>query len=237
MRSARARSSSDGQLPCAGSVRRRLVTPGSAQARPRRSRSGWIGSRTVNVEPWSSPGLEAMISPWCWLMIRCVIESPRPVPLPSRRLVKNGSKMFSSTSGVMPQPLSVKTISAIPWLYRASIRKRPAGVHRFERVDDQVQDDLLDFLAVDVGHHGFAGLEDDRLAPVFADVADHVDDALDQAGQLGPLALDVVAAREVEQLLGDALAAERFFLDHLQIVGDDPVIGVARRSARNRSRR
>ena len=41
-------------------------------------------------------------------------RKPSPVPLPSRRLVKNGSKMFSRTSGLIPQPLSVKTISAIP---------------------------------------------------------------------------------------------------------------------------
>ncbi len=59
-------------------------------------------------------------------------------------------------------------------------------------------------------------------------MADHLDDALDQAGQVGPLALDVVAAREVEQPLGDALTAERLLLDHLQVVGDDPVIGMFR---------
>ena len=103
--------------------------------------------------------------------------------------------------------------------------ERAAGVHRVERVDDQVQDDLLDLLAVDVGHDGLAGLEDDVLAPVLAHVADHLDDPLDQAGQVGPLALDVGAAGEVEQLLGDALAAERLLLDHPQVVADDLGVG------------
>ena len=73
------------------------------------------------------------------------------------------------------------------------------GVHGLQRVDDEVQDDLLDLLAVHVGHDGLARVEDDRLAAVFADVPDHLDDALDQARQVDPLARDVVAAREVEQ--------------------------------------
>ena len=60
------------------------------------------------------------------------------------------------------------------------------------------------------------------LAPVLAHVADHLDHPLDQAGQVGPLALDVGAAGEVEQLLGDALAAERLLLDHPQVVARRP---------------
>ena len=59
--------------------------------------------------PWLGPGLAASISPPCWLMIRWLIDSPSPVPLPVRLRVKNGSKMFSSTSCVMPQPVSLKT--------------------------------------------------------------------------------------------------------------------------------
>ena len=117
----------------------------------------------MNVDPRPSPGLVAVISPWCWLMIRCVIDRPRPVPLPTRRRVKNGSKMFSRTSGVMPQPSSAKAISAIPSAVAEVDPERPARLHRVERVDHQVQDDLLDLLAVDVGHDGLAGLEDDLL--------------------------------------------------------------------------
>src|SRR5262245_19662415 len=70
------------------------------------SSAGRIGSRTTNVAPSPSPGLVAVISPWCWLTIRCVIDRPSPVPLPTLRFVKNGSKMFSSTSGDIPQPSS-----------------------------------------------------------------------------------------------------------------------------------
>ena len=38
--------------------------------------------------------------------------SPRPVPLPGGLVVKNGSKTCSSTSGGMPQPLSLTAIIA-----------------------------------------------------------------------------------------------------------------------------
>ena len=137
----------------------------------------------------------------------------------------------------MPQPLSAKTISAIP----SAVARRRSGacrpLHRVQGVDHQVEDHLLDLLAVDVGHHGLAGLEDDLLAPVLAHVADHLDHALDQAGQVGPLALDVVAAGEVEQLLGDALAAERLLLDHPQVVADDLGVGVRRPRRASRPRR
>ena len=39
--------------------------------------------------------------------------------------------------------------------------------------------------------------------------------------RLGGVTLRVAAAGEVEQLLGDLLAAERFALNHLQVVADD----------------
>ena len=91
------------------------------------------------------------------------------------------------------------------------------------------ENDLLDLLSVDVRHHRFSRMEDDVLTSVLADVTDHLHDALDQAGQLDPLALDVVAAREVEQLLGDVLAAECFFLDHLQVIDHDALVGVVGR--------
>ncbi len=34
------------------------------------------------------------------------VDSPRPVPLPSALVVKNGSKIWSSTAGEIPLPLS-----------------------------------------------------------------------------------------------------------------------------------
>src|SRR5262249_53143477 len=69
------------------------------------SSAGCSGSRTVKVLPRFGPALTASISPWCWLMIRWLIDSPSPVPLPVQLRVKNGSKMFSSTSAVIPQPV------------------------------------------------------------------------------------------------------------------------------------
>ena len=35
------------------------------------------------------------------------VESPRPVPLPTALVVKNGSKIWAHTSGDMPLPVSL----------------------------------------------------------------------------------------------------------------------------------
>ena len=40
------------------------------------------------------------------------VERPRPVPLPTSLVVKNGSKILPITSCVMPQPVSSTSISA-----------------------------------------------------------------------------------------------------------------------------
>jgi len=37
-------------------------------------------------------------------------DRPRPVPLPTSFVVKNGTKGLSSTSGVIPQPLSLRAL-------------------------------------------------------------------------------------------------------------------------------
>src|SRR5947208_868397 len=50
---------------------------------------------------------------------------PRPVPFPVRLRVKNGSKMFSSTSAGMPQPVSANSISAMPSRCRSRMVSRP----------------------------------------------------------------------------------------------------------------
>ena len=64
-----------------------------------------IGRVTVIVVPWPTT-LSARISPswlrkYAWLMLR-----PRPVPLPFL-VVKNGSNTCGSTSGGIPQPVSL----------------------------------------------------------------------------------------------------------------------------------
>jgi len=67
----------------------------------------------VNVLPWPGPALVASMAPPCWSMIWWLMNSPRPVPLPVRLRVKNGSKMFCNTSAAMPQPVSANAISAL----------------------------------------------------------------------------------------------------------------------------
>src|SRR5262249_20855680 len=61
----------------------------------------------------NSPGfVSTSIVPLCCLTIMSwLIESPRPVPSPVGLVVKNGSKIFSFTSGVRPVPLSRILIS------------------------------------------------------------------------------------------------------------------------------
>ena len=81
----------------------------------------------------------------------------------------------------MPQPLSVKIISAKSGLRSKLDGERAAGIDAVERVGDEVEHDLLDFLGVDRGDDGLAGGEFDIAVLIFAQVADHVDDALDRA--------------------------------------------------------
>ena len=57
-------------------------------------------------------------------------------------------------------------------------------------------------------------------------MSDHVDDALDEVGELGVLAMGGSDSREVEQLFGDPLAAEGLGLDHPQVTVDDFALGV-----------
>ena len=72
------------------------------------------GSVTRNVAPEPGPSLAAWMRPPWSVTIRCTIESPRPVPCPVFRLVKNGSKRCSCTSSVIPQPSSVNVSTASP---------------------------------------------------------------------------------------------------------------------------
>ena len=46
--------------------------------------------------------------------------------------------------------------------------------------------------------HGLTRVEYDRLARVFANMPDHVDNALNQPGEFGALSFNVIAARKVE---------------------------------------
>ena len=101
-------------------------------------------------------------------MMRYVIDSPRPIPWPSRRRVKNGSKMCSSVSGSMPQPLSatVRTARSVAGVQFDA--DRAAVVEAVQRVGQQVQHDLLDFLRIHVGRDRLARGEADVLSLIFS---------------------------------------------------------------------
>ena len=89
----------------------------------------------------------------------CTSDRPRPVPTPTSLVVKNGSKMRSSTSGAMPLPVSAttsRTYSAASGRVAGRDRARrleptdssatrslPAGRHRLHGVGAQVHHHLV----------------------------------------------------------------------------------------------
>ncbi len=64
------------------------------------------GKYTLKVVPL--PGsLYTQMQPALCLTIPYTVESPRPVPLPTSLVVKNGSKMRACVSSSMPTPVSL----------------------------------------------------------------------------------------------------------------------------------
>src|SRR5262245_35409700 len=94
-------------------------------------------------------------------------------------------------------------------------------LHAVQGVDDEVEEDLLDFLAVDPGGDALLRLEDQLFAFVALQVLHDVEDALDQFADVGRLAFAFAAAAKGQELLRDFLTAERLLLNHLQILVDD----------------
>ena len=82
--------------------------------------------------------------------MRREMSRPRPVPLPTSLVVKNGSKARACTSGVMPWPLSV--ISTTTWSpsRRVANRSVPVPVHRVDGVVDEVGPHLVQLRRVDL---------------------------------------------------------------------------------------
>ena len=78
------------------------------------------------------------------------IDSPSPVPRPTGLVVKNGSKMRGSTSGVIPAPLSCTSSTACrspsrgPQLDADLVLLRARLGHRLRRVEQEVHDHLLE---------------------------------------------------------------------------------------------
>src|ERR1700739_3053716 len=66
---------------------------------------GESGNSICTAVPWFGT-LSIWMEPSCsWRMV-AAIDSPRPVPLPTGLVVKNGSKMCGKFAGSMPQPSS-----------------------------------------------------------------------------------------------------------------------------------
>ena len=72
---------------------------------------------------------------------------------------------------------------------------------------------------------GLAGAKHDVFVLILAEVADHFDHAGHQLAQVGVVPLGIAHAGEVEQLLGDLLAAKGFLLNHFEVVADDVAVG------------
>ena len=113
---------------------------------------GLNGRRTQEGGALARPGA-AGLDRAAVVGIRCDSRSkaPGPVPWPARRRVKNGSKMRSRTSGSMPQPLSATLNSAMPSRDSKPISHPPVVLHAVQGVGQEIEHDLLEFLAVDRG--------------------------------------------------------------------------------------
>ncbi len=131
--------------PRAGAARPRLRTRGSVPARAPLAPAGrLIGSTTVNAEPLPTSDSTSS-SPWWLRMISSTIDRPRPVPVPTSLVVKNGSRILLRFSSGMPQPVSSMRIAT--WFGSYSARRdrdRALGLDRLGGVRDDVQEHLVD---------------------------------------------------------------------------------------------
>src|SRR5215470_19390098 len=84
-------------------------TPGAVRARSV-SRAGIFatGKKTLKVVPRATSESTTIVAPKLSAM-PCTTARPSPDPLPTSRVVKNGSKMRSSVAASMPCPVSVTT--------------------------------------------------------------------------------------------------------------------------------
>src|SRR5438034_843295 len=80
----------------------------------------------LGVHP--APGrVSRVMRPPCSFMMPWQMESPSPVPSPSRLVVKNGSKTRAASSSVIPGPESVTLTAMLSPTRRAVIQIRPDG--------------------------------------------------------------------------------------------------------------
>ena len=168
----------------------------------------------VKVAPWPSVLATAMSPPDCFAKPNAWLR-PRPVPLPTSLVVKNGSKILSSWSAAMPMPVSCIEIATNSPLRPGCARRAgmPLGladcdrqaafaIHGIAAVDGEIDQRRLELRDVGDGMAvRIADFDVDLDAP--ADQRpDQLRDALDLGADIEDLRLQRLAAGEGEQLAG-----------------------------------
>ena len=136
--------------------------------------------------------------------MRWLIESPSPVPLALILfcfVVKNGSKMCALDFG--GHAAAVVAAGDLDDVGRFANRNCDfaAGLRCFESVGDEVEDDLLDLRAVDVGIVRLINVETDRPIAELADVLENADRVVDDRGHIVLVFLAPFAAGEIEAVV------------------------------------
>ena len=203
-----ASSSAGGEVHLA---RRRLLAAGSAGSYSSSCTTS-RGNETLNVLPWSSPGLLARTLPPCISTSCLTIDRPSPRP-PCRRVVepsawRNRSKTNGRNSGLIPMPVSVTVISTCELTRSSRTWIRPASGRELHRVGEQVPDDLLEPRRVARDRAGQRVEDlDDADALGLGGRQDRRQRRVDDLGQAHPLDVQAELAgddpREVEQVLDE----------------------------------
>ena len=128
------------------------------------------------------------------------MASPRPVPW--ARVVKNGSKMCASLSAGIPGPVSLTVTTTWPPVRARRDRHLSLVVHDLDRVQDEVQEDLLHLSPVRLDDRDVvAEVADDLDRGVFRVVPEHVEDPLDEAVKIGRDQVHRLGAGEQQEIV------------------------------------
>ena len=167
---------------------------------------GWVlpsGSRAAGRGSGCRPGTEVTVrSPWCLpTTIRHEMSSPSPVPEPTGLVVKNGSKIRSTTPSGMPGPVSATSTSSQSSTRRVVRVSVPCAVHRLRRVVDEVGPHLVELGAEHVDGRQGAVVVLDHGDPVAQLPFEHGDGAVQELVDVDGL---VRCAADLRVLLGGA---------------------------------
>ena len=127
------------------SLRRGCGKVGPLEPRLRRSRDS-------QPEAGAAVGLHQLEVPPCACAIPRLTDRPSPVPWPTLLVVKNGSNTWLVIAAGTPGPSSLTSTNAAAAVRRCGRGRGRAGPVRGTRlfgVDEEVQDHLADFLAID----------------------------------------------------------------------------------------